>query len=65
MATLATVPCKSCKSPIRWIMMSTGRSMPVNPEFVTVVTEAGTVIKGHISHFATCPNAQEHRKVKK
>lgn len=58
--------CKSCEAPILWVTVErTHKSMPVNPEFVTVVTETGMVIQGHVSHFATCPQAAEHRKVKK
>lgn len=58
--------CKSCQAPILWIKMeATGRSMPVNLEWVTIVTERGAVVGGHTSHFATCPQAAEHRKVEK
>lgn len=39
--------CSSCAAIIYWVVMSTGKKMPVDPD--------GT------SHFATCPNAAEHR----
>lgn len=40
--------CRSCSATIYWIQTDKGRLMPVDPD--------GT------SHFATCPNASEHRK---
>jgi len=55
--------CKSCGAEIKWQKTaSRGSNMPVNPEYVIIVTDDGHVIKGRISHFATCPNADEHRK---
>lgn len=39
--------CRSCKAPIYWVLTVSGRRMPVNPDGV--------------SHFSTCPNANEHR----
>lgn len=43
--------CKSCEATIYWIETVNRRRMPVNPD--------GT------SHFATCPNADRHRKVRR
>lgn len=40
--------CRSCGADIHWIETASGKRMPVNPD--------GT------SHFATCPNADQHRK---
>jgi hypothetical protein len=40
--------CKSCGAGIHWIKTAKGKNMPVDPD--------GT------SHFATCPNADQHRK---
>ena len=40
--------CKSCGASIFWLTTKAGKSMPVNHD-------------GR-SHFATCPNAQQHRK---
>jgi hypothetical protein len=40
--------CRSCTAPIYWIDTKAGKRMPVNPD--------GS------SHFATCPNADAHRK---
>jgi hypothetical protein len=40
--------CRSCRAEIFWILTAAGKRMPVNPDGV--------------SHFATCPNADQHRK---
>ena len=43
-------PCRSCGAPMIWTVTAAGKRMPLNPD--------GT------SHFASCPNAAEHRKPK-
>lgn len=60
--------CSSCSAPIVWFKTAAGQSHPV---------DAGTVSAGdlqldlktksrpegkHMSHFATCPNARQHRR---
>ena len=40
--------CRSCDAKVFWIKTARGKNMPVDPD-------------GH-SHFATCPNAEQHRK---
>lgn len=68
--------CGSCKRPIIWAVTEKGKRIPVDVETVpegNVVLEdrpghaplARVVGKGRgdrISHFATCPNAKEHRR---
>ena len=77
--------CKSCGAEIFWIMMQTGKKMPVDATPMTywakkegqekIVTPNGEVISceltgdlqnstgiGYISHFATCPDAKNHRR---
>jgi hypothetical protein len=69
--------CKSCGAPIVWAFVPrTGRRMPVDADPVddgnviltrpsTSMAEAHVVAKGagtHVSHFATCPQAAEHRR---
>jgi len=61
--------CRSCGAPILWVTMESGKSMPVNPERLRVVLTnrdytGGTVITGHLPHWATCPHADKHRKTK-
>jgi hypothetical protein len=63
--------CKSCQAPIIWVKTSSGKNMPVDekPESRFILDGRGegntpyaTMIKAYVSHFATCPNADKHRK---
>ena len=68
--------CKSCKAKIVWCKTSTGKSIPVDmyslPESDKVLlidrwrngdnTPLMFNPQKHIAHFATCPNAAEHRR---
>ena len=49
--------CKSCFAPIVWI----GKH-PCDPPVLKVVTADGKVHTARGSHFATCPQADQHRK---
>ena len=65
--SLDEMKCRSCSAAIRWITMRSGKPMPVNAEKTVIVVadekgEHGVTMTGHISHFATCPNAKEHRR---
>ena len=67
--------CSSCGASIRWARTEKGKAIPVDPEPVTdgnlIVDEAGVARvvgagKGtHRSHFASCPEASQHRKVRR
>lgn len=78
--------CRSCKAPYRFVVMASGKSMPVdwNPVVIVegeghnkYVTAQGRVTTGRprqkggalsglrrvfTPHWATCPNADQHRK---
>jgi hypothetical protein len=70
--------CKSCGAPIRWVKMAgSGKSMPLDDVpsaegTVSVERGVGHVLSGlaivaydgplFVSHFATCPQANEHRR---
>lgn len=66
--------CRSCLAPIRWATTTTGRRMPLNPEpipggkwVISAVTGkllARTTSEplGYEVHWATCPNADTHRR---
>jgi hypothetical protein len=60
--------CGSCNAPILWITTANGKNAPVDrkPEKRYVLRDAapgiGDVLDTYISHFATCPFADEHRK---
>lgn len=57
-----TSTCTSCKAPIVWVRTANGRSMPCDPEVLAVVTDTGEIARGRQSHFASCPNADRHRR---
>jgi hypothetical protein len=63
--------CRSCGAPILWVVMrASGKRMPLDakPEKrITLVaadpdTVVGQVTDAYTSHFATCPDAAQHRK---
>jgi hypothetical protein len=57
--------CRSCDALIVWFKTATGKNMPVD-EPTTLPTDAAHQLdlKRHKSHFATCPNANQHRKTR-
>ena len=59
--------CRSCGAEIIWVKMESGKAMPLDKKEIVLfrpVREgiAPIQVKGHQSHFATCPNADKHRK---
>ncbi len=62
--------CKSCKREILWAKTPNGRAMPLDPAEVNLCEvqpgpdglEIVRQVRGHVSHFATCPQAGQHRK---
>ncbi len=71
----AKAKCSSCKAPVLWVKTKNGRT-PVDPTptifFVDAEPEedgkdpdSATVLSGYVSHFATCPQADKHRKPRK
>ena len=73
MTTIAT--CKSCGARIMWAVTSTGKKMPVDaressrgnltlerqPDGELLARYVSPGAGTHTSHFATCPNADQHR----
>jgi hypothetical protein len=65
-----TAKCRSCGAYIVWLKTKAGKNMPVDADSlddVDLEAEAGEMplfdpSAGHISHFATCPNADQHRR---
>jgi len=57
--------CKKCKAKIRWIRTKKSQWMPVDFRLITIITLEGEVVKGFIPHWATCPNVEEFRKIKR
>ncbi len=62
--------CKSCGASIIWTTTEAGKKMPVDAQpaskgIVLLGNPAdpqSRVVNVHLSHFATCPNANTHRK---
>ena len=64
--------CKSCGAEIAWVTTTNGKKMPIDIKQKTIMTPVPVnaidvryaAITGHESHFATCPNADRHRRKK-
>lgn len=56
--------CDSCQAPVRWLKTATGKWIPVNPSTVQPADTLFDPTK-HVSHFAECPNADQHRRPRK
>lgn len=58
-----TVRCSSCGASIVWFRTAKGNRMPID-EATTQPTDAEHQLdlKRHRSHFATCPQANQHRR---
>lgn len=61
--------CKSCGAPVLWVATEGGKRMPLDyePERRFILdghTEPMTarMRKTYLSHFSSCPSANEHRK---
>lgn len=62
--------CKSCQAEIIWAVSEGDRPVPLDAKPIRVFTTTDTgaelvivqSVVGHVSHFATCPNAAKHRK---
>lgn len=67
---MRTSPCRSCGAPLLWAVTERGKRMPLSAaseERRFVVTENGgeTACSSqltYLSHWAECPNADNHRK---
>jgi hypothetical protein len=57
------VRCSSCRAQIIWFKTEAGKNMPVDADTVEPEDEELDLTR-HKSHFATCPNANQHRKRK-
>lgn len=54
--------CWGCGTLIKWLKTKKGKAMPVELSEKVIVTEAGEVVRGYESHFATCPEADRFRR---
>lgn len=59
--------CRSCNAPIMWGKTTNGKAVPLDtkPKNVYILLNADEGVysleRGYESHFATCPNADQHR----
>jgi hypothetical protein len=53
--------CRSCNDRIIWFDTPAGKKMPVDADTVEA-DDTELDLSRHVSHFATCPNADQHRK---
>lgn len=70
--------CRSCGAPILWATTLNSRSIPLDVDPVAEIPRGAFRLVGtqsptaegvdagpvYVSHFATCPNADDHRKGK-
>lgn len=55
--------CRSCRARIIWFKTEAGKNMPVDADTVEPEDSVDELdLSRHQSHFATCPNANNHRK---
>lgn len=74
MSGMTPKPCRSCGAPLIWGVTAQGKRMPVDamPQKRITLEPArpghedlpplAEVVDTYVSHFATCPNADQHRK---
>lgn len=59
-------PCKGCGKAIVWAKSDTGATIPLDPQApVYTLNEDGTCARNKdamVTHFATCPNANQFSK---
>ncbi|MCK9250043.1 MAG: hypothetical protein M0P31_13850 [Solirubrobacteraceae bacterium] len=72
--------CRSCGAPIRWGITQSGRRIPLDPDptpdgnvrlhpdgTAEVLSAYGLTVNAgplHLSHFATCAQADQHRRTR-
>jgi len=67
---MSTSKCRSCGAEIVWLKTKLEKFMPVDAGSLTSQEQSAVIGKmeivfdhtRHKSHFATCPNANKHRK---
>lgn len=53
--------CRSCHARIIWFKTDAGKNMPVDADTVEADDDE-LDLERHVSHFATCPQADQHRR---
>jgi len=55
--------CRSCQAYIVWLKTERGANIPVDADSVSEGDDLFDQ-KVHVSHFSTCPDADQHRKAR-
>lgn len=55
-------PCRYCNAPLVWRKNPEGKWMPCDPTVRQLVADDGTVVTGRVSHWDTCPHAEQARR---
>ena len=55
------VRCRSCRAMIIWLPTAKGKNMPTDADTVRPEDDEFDSDE-HVSHFATCPDANQHRR---
>jgi len=55
--------CRTCQAKIIWFKTSLGKNMPVDADTVAPEDEELDLAR-HQSHFASCPQANQHRRAR-
>lgn len=55
--------CRSCNAQIIWFETAAGKRMPVDADSVKP-EDTELELPRHVSHFSTCPHAEQHRKAR-
>jgi hypothetical protein len=45
-----------------WGRTHTGAPVPLDPDIVVIYDAEGVVRQGRVTHFASCPHAETHRR---
>jgi len=53
--------CKTCHAKIIWFKTEAGKNMPVDADTVEPDDDELDLSR-HVSHFATCPDSDKHRR---
>lgn len=56
---MRAIPCKACGAEIVFLRTAAGKLMPVDAETVSPEDTEYEPESGHVSHFKTCPKANE------
>lgn len=57
--------CKTCRADILWSTTEAGRRVPLDtkPQRLFVIDgDKARLVDAYVSHFATCPQAEQHRR---